>query len=194
MLFAVSRQTLHKLAASEECMIERVLQRSRGGFTLLEIVVAVGIFALALGAVAQGVAYSYGLTLLQNQRVVAANDCRAVISGLRQTISANNDTTGCPKNANKFPCLIMEYVTNFPANAAAVAALSTAARVPFAGMYSLKNETITISLKAADGSAAVNGTGASNSTNPVYVTVTAQWTGPRGITYREVIRTLMTSG
>ncbi len=173
--------------------MERVLQRSRAGFTLLEIAISMAIFAVTLGAVAQGLAYSYGLVNLQNQRVTANNDCRAVIASLRLVASMLPDTTACPATANKFPCVLLDWSNRFPANAAAVAALSTEARKPFAGMYTLKNETITITLTAPDGTAVLNGTSASESTNPVHVAVTVQWTGPRKITYRELVRTALTN-
>jgi prepilin-type N-terminal cleavage/methylation domain-containing protein len=160
----------------------KMLRRVRSGFTLVEIVISLAIFAVTLGATAQGLGYAYGLVTLQNQRVVAANDCRAVISGLRNVVAADPDTTGCPDTANKFPCLPMEYVSTFPAK-----------RVPFSGLYTLRNETITITLKSSTGSAAVNGTGASTSTNPLYTKVTVQWIGPRGITYTEVMSTIITN-
>jgi hypothetical protein len=156
-------------------------------------VIAVSIFAIALGAVAQGLAYAFGLTNLQNQRITASNDCRAVISGLRQIVAANPDTTACPENANKFPCLLLDYVSRFPANAAAVAALPAASRTPFSGLYTLRDETIAIALSSSIGGAVVNGTTASSSTNPVFVRVTVQWKGPRGITYTETVSTVITN-
>lgn len=167
--------------------------RRTGGFTLIEVMMAMAIFAITLGATAQGLGFAYGLVTLQKQRVVAANDCRVVISGLRQVIAANPDTTGCPENSNKFPCLILEYASTFPADLNAVAALSATARMPFSGLYTLRNETITISLTSTPtGGAVVSGSGASNSTNPVYVKVTVQWIGPRGITYTEAVSTVIT--
>ena len=168
-------------------------RKGRRGFTLLEIVLAVAIFTVTLGATAQGLAYAYGLVNLQNQRVTASNDCRAVISALRQVIAADVATSTCPADKNRFPCVIMDWTSRFPQNAAAVAALSSTERIPFAGLYSLRNETITITLTSATGQAVFNGIGASTSTNPVHVAVTVQWTGPRGITYTETVRTAVTN-
>ena len=170
----------------------RVLSRSREGFSLLEIVIALAIFAVTLGATAQGLAYAYGLVTLQNQRITANNDCRAALSSMRQELAEDLDTTACPATSAKFPCLLLDWVSTFPANAAAVAALPAASRIPFAGMYTLRNETITVALTSSTGGALVKGTGPSTSTNPVYVKVTVQWTGPRGITYTEVVTTVMT--
>jgi hypothetical protein len=132
------------------------------------------------------------LVKLQSQRVTANNDCRVAISGLRQVIKADPDTTACPDTSQKFPCLLVDYVNAFPASATAVAALSSTARVPFSGLYTLLNETITIALTSSTGGTVVNGTGASTSTNPVYVKVTVRWTGPRGIPYTEVVSTVIT--
>jgi type II secretory pathway pseudopilin PulG len=155
-------------------------------------VIALAIFVVTLGAVAQGMAYAYGLVNLQNQRVTANNDCRAVISAMRQIASTRPDTADCPATANKFPCVLLDWVNNFPVDAAAVQGLPVAARAPFAGMYTLQDEVINIDLTDAAGAAAVNGLTAATSTNPVHVTVTIQWTGPRGITFREIVTTAIT--
>ena len=168
-------------------------RQTRLGFTLLEIVVALAIFAVTLGATAQGLAFAYGLVNLQSQRVAANNDCRVVISGLRQVVAADPDTTACPDTSQKFPCLLLDYVATFPANATAAASLPTTTRVLYSGLYGLRNESITIALTSSTGGAVVKGTKASDSTNPVYVKVTVQWTGPRGITYTEVVSTVITS-
>jgi prepilin-type N-terminal cleavage/methylation domain-containing protein len=173
-------------------MKERSMQHSRDGFSLLEIMVALAIFTVTLGVTAQGLAYAFGLVTLQSQRVTASNDCRAVIAAMRQVLTEDLDTTACPGTSAKFPCLLLDYVNTFPANAAAVAALSTTARMPFAGLYTLRGETITIALTSSTGGAVVKGTGPSTSTNPVCVKVTAQWTGPRGITYTEIVNTIIT--
>ena len=95
-------------------------RRTLSGFTLLEIVVAMSIFAVTMGATAQGLAYAYGLVNLQNQRVTANNDCRAVLAALRQVALEQPDTTGCPSTANKFPCVLLDFRNTFPASAAAV--------------------------------------------------------------------------
>jgi len=171
----------------------RLLRSSQEGFTLIEIMIALTIFAVTLGVAAQGLTYGYSLVRLQTQRVVAANDCRVVISGLRNVVAADPDTAGCPDTANKFPCLILEYVSTFPANASAVSALPTATKTFYAGLYTLRGETITISLTSPTGGTVVNGNGPSSSTNPVYVKVTVQWTGPRGIKYSETASTIITS-
>ena len=173
-------------------MMERVFQRSSRGFTLLEIVVALAIFTVTLGVTAQGLAYAYGVVNLQNQRVTANNDCRAVISSLRQVAAERPASTACPNADNMFPCVLLNWVNSFPANAAAVAALSVAARAAFAGMYTLQNETIAITLTDNAGVAAVHGLTAGAGTNPVRATVTVQWRGPRGILYTEIVTTAVT--
>jgi prepilin-type N-terminal cleavage/methylation domain-containing protein len=182
----------HALTVNEECMMERVLQRSRRGFTLLEIVVALAIFTVTLGVTAQGLAYAYGVVNLQNQRVTANNDCRAVISALRQVAAERPASTACPAGGNMFPCVLLNWVNNFPENAIEVAFLPVAERPPFAGMYTLQNETIAIDLTDNDGVAAVNGASIGAGTNPVRATVTIQWRGPRGILYTEIVTTAVT--
>jgi prepilin-type N-terminal cleavage/methylation domain-containing protein len=177
----------HALTVNEECMMERVFQRSSRGFTLLEIVVALAIFTVTLGVTAQGLAYAYGVVNLQNQRVTANNDCRAVISSLRQVAAERPASTACTNADNMFPCVLLNWVDNFPANAAAVAA-----RAAFAGMYTLQNETIAITLTDNAGVAAVHGLTAGTGTNPVRATVTVQWRGPRGILYTEIVTTAVT--
>ena len=163
------------------------------GFTLLEITVAMAIFTVTIVTAAQGAAYAFGLVNLQNQRVTANNDCRAVLAALRQVAVEQPDTTACPEGANKFPCVLMHWRNWFPKSATEVAAMNAAYRMPFVGMYTLRNETITVDLTSKTGQPAVNGTDASSSTNPVCVTVTVRWTGPRGITYTEVVSTAITN-
>ena len=51
---------------------------------------------------------------------------------------------------------------------------------------------ITISMTSSSGGTVVKGTGPSTCTDPVYVKVTVQWIGPRGITYTEIVTTMIT--
>ncbi|MDX9971381.1 MAG: type II secretion system protein [FCB group bacterium] len=55
----------------------------RGGFSLLELTIALALFAVALGSVAQVLVSASGTITLQQQRVSAARDCQALLSDIR---------------------------------------------------------------------------------------------------------------
>ena len=53
------------------------------GFTLLELTMAMAIFATTIGVAAQSLISFYAIVDMQNQRVVAMNQCRATLSQMR---------------------------------------------------------------------------------------------------------------
>ncbi len=53
------------------------------GFTLLELTIAMAIFAVTIGVAAQSLISFYAVVDMQNQRVVAMNLCRATLSQMR---------------------------------------------------------------------------------------------------------------
>lgn len=62
------------------------------GMTLLEITLAMAILAVALVVSAQSLASFYVLLDMQHQRVVAANHCRSILSGMRNVRDANRNS------------------------------------------------------------------------------------------------------
>lgn len=61
------------------------------GLTLLELTVALALFAIVLGATAQGL-ISYHVAMdMQAQRCTAAQNCRSFLSDMRRTRDANPD-------------------------------------------------------------------------------------------------------
>lgn len=62
------------------------------GFSLLEITMAMAVFAVTIGISAQGLIAYYALMDMQNQRVVAMNQCRATLSQMRNARTTSLDT------------------------------------------------------------------------------------------------------
>lgn len=62
-----------------------------GGFSLLELTIAMALFAVALGSVAQVLISASGTITLQQQRVTASQDCQALLSDIR---AFRNTSTG----------------------------------------------------------------------------------------------------
>ena len=69
-----------------------------GGVSLLEVTMAVAIFAVAVGVAAQGLISFYASMDVQNQRVMAANQCRALLSDMRNIRDANPNSSTIPTN------------------------------------------------------------------------------------------------
>jgi prepilin-type N-terminal cleavage/methylation domain-containing protein len=61
------------------------------GFTLLELTLAVAVFAVVLGATAQVLVSHYATLDLQQQRSTAVQLCRGVLSDMRAARDANPD-------------------------------------------------------------------------------------------------------
>lgn len=69
--------------------------RGRGGFTLIELTVAVAIFALVLAGVAQALVSYRAAMLVQRDRVQAAQHCASILSQMRAVRSNTaNDPLG----------------------------------------------------------------------------------------------------
>lgn len=66
------------------------------GFTLLEITVGMAIFAVTVGVAAQSLLSFYTVMDMQNQRVVAVNHCRGVLSAMRNLRDANPNSVDTP--------------------------------------------------------------------------------------------------
>ena len=64
---------------------------TRGGFSLLELTLALAVFVVAMGAAAQILISSSTTITLQQQRVMATKDCQALLSEIRAFRNANSD-------------------------------------------------------------------------------------------------------
>lgn len=103
------------------------LRTDRHGFTLLELVTAMAIFTIVLGATAQALVSYYSALDFQNQRNSALRHCTAVMSQMR-------DVRG--KNPGSFPGAV---VARWP-NGAAVA-----------GAGSMRGEVVDVSYTNPNG-------------------------------------------
>lgn len=68
------------------------------GFTLLELTIAVAIFAVAIGVAAQTLISFYAAMDVQNQRVIAVNHCRGILSDMRILRDRNPNSADDPTN------------------------------------------------------------------------------------------------
>ena len=100
---------------------------AHSGFTLLEIVIAMALFSVAMAVAAQSLASYYVTMDMQQQRIVAANHCRTVLDQMR---SVRNAT---PNAASNTATLVDAILAKFPAGVAA------------AGPASLRNAKVTVS-------------------------------------------------
>ncbi len=66
------------------------------GFTLLELTLAVAIFAVTIGVAARSLVGFYATMDMQRQRLIAVNHCRAVFSDMRSVGAANPNTSSAP--------------------------------------------------------------------------------------------------
>lgn len=66
------------------------------GFTLLELTLAVAIFAVTIGVAARSLVGFYATMDMQRQRLIAANHCRGVFSDMRSVGAANPNTSSNP--------------------------------------------------------------------------------------------------
>jgi len=72
------------------------IPRDNAGFTLLEITMGVAIFAVTVGVAAQSLLSFYTVMDMQNQRVVAVNHCRGILSAMRNLRDANPNSADAP--------------------------------------------------------------------------------------------------
>jgi prepilin-type N-terminal cleavage/methylation domain-containing protein len=123
------------------------------GVTLLELTLAVAIFAIAVGAAAQTLISFYVTMDMQNQRVVAVNHCRAVLSNMRNLRDAFPNSATTPNNFQN--AVLAAY----------------APEVETDGPAGLTSGKVVVSYEDAN-----------PSTNPLVPTVMVQWHDLRGRT------------
>jgi type II secretory pathway pseudopilin PulG len=124
---------------------------SNAGVTLLELTLAVAIFVVAVGATAQTLVSFYATMDVQNQRVVAINHCRSVLSNMRNLRDGFPNTTTLPNNFQT--AVLNAYPAGFEAD----------------GPTGLRQSKVTISYASAQITA-----------NPLEPTVTIEWYDLRG--------------
>ncbi|HOJ68226.1 MAG TPA: type II secretion system protein [Candidatus Hydrogenedentes bacterium] len=166
--------------------------RDTRGLSFIEVMVAVAILAITVAVTAQGFIQSYASIRLQEERTRALNDCRAVLSALRQAVLNAEPDAVCPSDEPQFPCVAIRWRDAFPATPEAYAALPEADRALLPGLFTLPNQTYQIDLLDEAGNPAQTSPAPAGNTNPVIVGVTTRWTGPGGITYAVQARTALT--
>ena len=121
--------------------------------TLLELTLAVAIFAITVGVAAQSLISYYAAMDMQNQRVIAVNHCRTIFSEMRTIRDANPNTTTSPHNCQD------AIVAQYPNGA------------HLAGPALLRNAAVDVAYENDDIIA-----------NPLVPTLTVQWQDLRGRT------------
>lgn len=168
-------------------------RRHAGGFTLMEVMVALGIFVIVMAATAQGLISSFAGIKIQEERTSAMNACRSVMSTLRQLAVSQPASDLCPEDTVMFPCVMVNFVNNFPATEQDIGSDTLLAEV-YGGFFSLPEQRFEIELTDADGAAVtVNSSILSANTNPVFVRVSTTWRGFRGQTLRFDVHSIITN-
>ncbi|MBI2423135.1 MAG: type II secretion system protein [Candidatus Hydrogenedentes bacterium] len=133
--------------------------RAAAGFTLLEVTLAVAIFAAVIGVTAQSLMSFYATMDMQEQRVEAINACRSVMSAVRDKRYEVTDD---------FPGGLITWINEN--NGTHWASFSNSN--PETG--ALKDFAITVACKDMAGGDAGDGD------NPVQIAVNATWSDVRG--------------
>lgn len=126
---------------------------SEAGVTLLEVTLAVAIFAVTFGVAAQSLVSFYVNMDMQNQRIVAVNHCQSVFSAMRSVRDASPNSAKVPNNCQT------AVLAAFPSG--------TVKNGPVA----LKDAKVTVTYEDAKTTA-----------NPLIPTVTLRWQDLRGHT------------
>lgn len=146
------------------------------GLTLIEIMIAVAIFAFVVGVTAVTLVSSHNNLQVQRERIQALHTCRAVIEAIREKrkdFAVGSDSF----NWEGFYAWINGRTSN-----------------DWLSMVSVENHPIPIpSLQINVVCRNMNGNPAGGSDNPVQVFVTATWTSIRGHTIRDTVATILTS-
>ena len=154
---------------------KRALARKRG-VTLIEVTMAVAIFAVVIAVSAQSILSFYVAIDMQEDRIVATHAARAVLNGIREK---RGEFRGSVDNA------LVDW-TQF---AAWVTAQNTANWTTFSqssGYGALNSQAVRVTLLNVNGAPAVA------ADNPKQVHVTTTWLDAKGRTLRSTIVTRMT--
>lgn len=145
-----------------------------GGFTLLEITFAMGIFMIVLGVVAQSLISSFHVLVLEEQRTNALNGCKSVLATLRQVSYSGIATEACPEGDPLFPCVVLNWIQGFPDS---LEDIPESDMERWGTFFSLPGQEYEIACADAQGNPAQAGLILGQNSNPVFVTVTTSWTG-----------------
>ncbi|MFP4501248.1 MAG: type II secretion system protein J [Candidatus Hydrogenedentota bacterium] len=151
--------------------MSRKRNAGNSGMTLVEVTIAMAIFAAVMAVSAQALGSFYVGVDLQKERVEAVNSCRAVMSFLRE--KRHELSAGFPEGFLGF--------VGSRENAGWPEFLDSDTDGP-----TLDNHSISVACQAMDGSAA------SVNTNPLQVQVTSTWTDKRGRTLRAQVVSVLT--
>ena len=145
------------------------------GVTLVEVVLAIAIFAAVIGVTAQSLASFYVTMEVQEQRIESIQAARAVLSAVREKRGEFE------LEDNQFDWAAFLAWIQGQNNDGWGEFLRTGG-----DHDELREHALSVACYGADGGAVVPGD------NPIEVQVTSQWVDPQGRTQRALIATLLT--
>lgn len=160
------------------------------GFTLVEIMFALGIFTLLMWAVAHSLVYSYAVLEIQEQRNAAMAQCQTVLSTMRDISYHTENSPECTGGRPDFPCVLLNFGDAFPES---MENASAAIRNRFGSFFTLPSQQYQIEMVDESGDPARSSVVPNQNTNPVYVTITTSWIGPRNHRYSVMTSAAITS-
>jgi prepilin-type N-terminal cleavage/methylation domain-containing protein len=142
------------------------------GVTLMEVTMAVAIFAAVIAVTAQSLMSFYVTMDSQEQRIEAVQSCRAVLGALREKRD---------EFSSNFPAGLLGWINSQnEANWAEYLRTGTAHEI-------LKNNTLTVNCFGMGGAAA------SDADNPIQVLVVSRWTDRKGRPMEAEVTTILTA-
>ncbi len=151
-------------------------RKKNEGLTLIEIMIAVAIFAFVVGVTAVTLVSSHNNLQMQRERIQALHVCRAVIEAIREKrkdFNTSNETF----NWEGFYSWINGRTSN-----------------DWLTMVSAPEHPISIpDLQISVVCRNMNGNPAGGTDNPAQIFVSATWTSIRGHTLRDTVATIVTS-
>jgi len=139
--------------------------KNTSGLTLIEVTLAVGIFAVVIAASAQAILSFYVANDIQQDRIAAGHACRALMGHVR-------DMRGEFRGANEADLVDWQAYINWVDTQNSTSWQSYT--VGKTGTKHLKNLTLQVELYN------MNGAAATAADNPIEVHTVAQWTDAKG--------------
>ena len=150
--------------------------RSNAGMTLLEITLAVSIFAVAVGITAQSLVSYYMTMDMHEQQIESAQAARTIIAAIRDK---RGEFDGDPN----FPVGLQAWVAAQQDDGWSAFLRTKGTGDTYA---QLEEHSVTVNMAALDGGAVAAGT------NPVRITVVSEWNDRRGRPMSATIATVLT--